>query len=101
MKACGAGCITGVSNVTGAINAQVYANVGAPAGDAAQSLLSELRKVIAGVPLIRGLKALAARQTGNPAWTNIRSPQVKLSAKAAETLFVAFDPCGAAPAKAA
>jgi 4-hydroxy-tetrahydrodipicolinate synthase len=101
LKAGGAGCITGASNVTGAVNAQVYANVGTPAGDAAQSLLSALRKVIAGVPLIPGLKALVARQTGDAGWTNVRSPQVKLSTEEAEKLFVAFDACGAAPAKAA
>ena len=101
LKAGGAGCITGASNVTGALNAQVYAHVGTPMGDAAQSLLSALRRVIAGVPLIPGLKALVARQTGDAGWTHVRAPQVTLSAEAAEALFVAFDACGPVPAHAA
>jgi 4-hydroxy-tetrahydrodipicolinate synthase len=93
LKAGGAGCITGASNVTCADNALVYANCGTPAGDAAQAVLSAKRRVIAGVPLIPGLKALVARQTGDPAWTNMRPPQMKLSAPAAEALFAAFDGC--------
>jgi 4-hydroxy-tetrahydrodipicolinate synthase len=101
LKAGGAGCITGASNVTGAVNARVYDNVSTPIGDASQTLLSALRKVIAGVPLIPGLKALVARQTGDAAWTNVRSPQVKLSAEAAEKLFAAFDACSPTQAKAA
>jgi 4-hydroxy-tetrahydrodipicolinate synthase len=94
LKAGGAGCITGASNVTCAQNALVYANAGTPAGDTAQTLLSAMRKVIAGVPLIPGLKALVARQTGDDAWNNMRAPQMRLSASAAEALFVAFDACG-------
>jgi 4-hydroxy-tetrahydrodipicolinate synthase len=101
LKAGGAGCITGASNLTGAINARVYANVGTPVGDAAQRLLGALRKVIAGAPLISGLKALVARQTGDAAWTNVRSPHVKLSAEAAKTLFMDFDSCMTTAAEAA
>jgi 4-hydroxy-tetrahydrodipicolinate synthase len=101
LKAGGAGCITGASNIACAENARVYANVGTPAGDAAQTLLSALRKVIAGAPLIPGLKALVARHTGNRSWNNMRPPQMKLSEDNAEKLFVAFDACGLPLAKAA
>jgi 4-hydroxy-tetrahydrodipicolinate synthase len=101
LKAGGAGCITGASNITCAENARVYANVGTPAGEAAQTLLSGLRKVIAGAPLIPGLKALVARHTGDKAWNNMRPPQVRLSHENAEKLFAAFDVCGLPLAKAA
>jgi 4-hydroxy-tetrahydrodipicolinate synthase len=101
LKAGGAGCITGAANITCAESARVYANVGTPAGDAAQALLSGLRKVIAGAPLIPGLKALVARHTGNTAWNNMRPPQVRLSHENAEKLFMAFDACGFPLARAA
>jgi len=101
LKAGGAGCITGAANITCAENARVCANVGTPEGDAAQTRLSALRKVIAGAPLIPGLKALVARHTGERAWNNMRPPQIKLSEDKAERLFAAFDACGLPLAKAA
>jgi hypothetical protein len=53
------------------------------------------------VALIPGLKALIARHTGEPSWTNVRPPFLKLSADAAGRLFAAFDACGVSLAKAA
>jgi 4-hydroxy-tetrahydrodipicolinate synthase len=101
LKAGGAGCITAASNVTSAVNAEVYANVGTKEGDAAQAVLSAMRKVITSAPLIPGLKALVARHTDDPAWTNIRPPHLKLSSEAANALFTAFDSCGFTLARAA
>jgi 4-hydroxy-tetrahydrodipicolinate synthase len=101
LKAGGAGCITAASNVTSPLNGQVYANVGTPTGDAAQTVLSAMRKVITSAPLIPGLKALVARHTDDASWTNIRPPHLKLSAEAALSLFTAFDACGFTMARAA
>jgi 4-hydroxy-tetrahydrodipicolinate synthase len=101
LNAGGAGCITAASNVTSAVNAEVYAHVGTPAAEAAQTTLSAMRKVITSAPLIPGLKALVARHTADPSWTNIRPPHMKLPAEAATQLFTAFDACGFTLAKAA
>ncbi len=100
-KAGGARCISGASNVTSAINAQICRQVGTPGADEAQVLLTALRKFIAGVPLIPGLKALVARQTSEAAWTNMRPPNVALSADSAKLLFAAFDKSSRAPAHTA
>ena len=101
LQAGGAGCITAASNVTSAVNAEVYAKAGTPDGEAAQTVLSAMRKVITAAPLIPGLKALVARHTGDAAWTNIRPPHLQLSAAAAANRFAAFDACGFALAEAA
>ncbi len=101
LKIGGAGSISAASNVSSPFNARVYANLGTPGGDAAQATLSAIRKAVTSVPLIPGLKALMARHTGDPAWTNIRPPFLALPAEAAHKLFAAFDACGAHMAAAA
>jgi 4-hydroxy-tetrahydrodipicolinate synthase len=97
----GAGCITAAANVGSAVSAVVYANRDNAAGAAAQVQLGAIRKAVVSAPLIPGLKALVARNTGNPAWNNQRPPHMKLSAEAAGRLFVTFDACGVTMAKAA
>ena len=52
-------------------------------------------------PLIPGLKALVARNTGNPAWHNLRPPHMKLADEAQAKLFAAFDASGVKLAAAA
>jgi len=96
-----AGCITAASNVNCAIGAQVYAGWNTPAGAAAHEILSATRKAVISVPLISGLKALVARNTGNPAWHNIRPPHLKLTDAQQAALFNAFDACGLHLPKAA
>ncbi len=97
----GAGCITAASNVNCAIGARVYAERDGAAGEEAQRILTATRKAVTSVPLIPGLKALVARNTGDPDWTNIRPPHLKLSAAQEATLFAAFDASGITLAKAA
>ncbi len=96
-----AGCITAASNVNCAIGAQVYAGWNTPAGAAAHEILAATRKAVISVPLISGLKALVARNTGNPAWHNIRPPHLRLTAAQQASLFAAFDGCGLSLPKAA
>jgi len=97
----GAGSISAASNVTSAVNAQVYAGWDQAAGAAAQEVLSALRKAVTSAALIPGLKALVARHAGDYAWLNIRPPHLPLSHEAAAKLFAAFDACGVGLAKAA
>jgi 4-hydroxy-tetrahydrodipicolinate synthase len=101
LQAGGAGCITAASNVTSAINAQVYNQVGTPAGEAAQAKLTAMRAAITAAPLIPGLKALVARHTNDPTWLNMRPPHLPLPAEAAQRLFESFDACGVSLARAA
>jgi 4-hydroxy-tetrahydrodipicolinate synthase len=90
----GAGCITAASNVNCAIGAEVYAHWNAASGAAAHEVLAATRKAVTSVPLIPGLKALVARNTGDPRWTNIRPPHLSLTGAQQAALFSAFDACG-------
>ena len=96
-----AGCITAASNVNCAIGARVYAGWNTPDGAAAHDILSAPRKAVISVPLISGLKALVARNTGNPAWRNIRPPHMQLTPAQEASLFAAFDASGVVLPKAA
>ena len=92
-----AGCITAASNVNCGIGAQVYATGSA----AAHEVLAATRKAVISVPLISGLKALVARNTGDPRWETIRPPHLPLTAAQKAALFGAFDACGLTLARAA
>jgi 4-hydroxy-tetrahydrodipicolinate synthase len=97
----GAGCITAASNVNCAVGAQVYVGWDTASGAAAQEILSATRKAVISVPLISGLKALVARNTGDALWHNIRPPHMRLTEAQQATLFSAFDASGIRLAKAA
>ena len=97
----GAGCITAASNVTCATAARVCAEPNSAEAEAAQRVLTATRKAVTSVPLIPGLKALVARNTGDPGWTTLRPPHTRLSAAQEAALFAAFDASGITLAKAA
>ena len=101
LQAGGAGSISAASNVTSAVNAQVYAGWDADAGTAAQEVLTTLRRAVTSAALIPGLKALLARHTGDDGWLNIRPPHLRLDGEAAARLFSTFDECGVRLADAA
>lgn len=94
LQAGGAGSISAASNVTSAVNAQVYAGWDHDAGAAAQEVLTALRRAVTSAALIPALKALVARHTGDDAWLNIRPPHLRLSGDATARLFATFDACG-------
>jgi 4-hydroxy-tetrahydrodipicolinate synthase len=96
----GAGCITAAANVNCSVVAQVYAGWQTPQADAAQAVLTGTRKAVTQVPLISGLKALVARNTGDPRWQTIRPPHLPLTPAQQATLFSAFDATGIRLAKA-
>jgi len=96
----GAGCITAAANVGCSVSATVYANWDNDMGAAAQIQLGAIRKAVVSAPLIPGLKALVARNTGNADWNYQRPPHLPLSAEAAAKLFTTFDACGLTLAKA-
>jgi 4-hydroxy-tetrahydrodipicolinate synthase len=96
-----AGSITAASNVNCALGAEVYANYDNAKGASAHEILAATRKAVISVPLIPGLKALVARNTGDARWLNIRPPHLKLSAAQESALFNAFDASGITLPKAA
>ncbi|HEX2941728.1 MAG TPA: dihydrodipicolinate synthase family protein [Rhodopila sp.] len=96
-----AGCITAASNVNCGVGAQVYANWDNAKGAVAHEILAATRKAVISVPLISGLKALVARNTGDNRWLNIRPPHMRLTAAQQAALFSAFDASGITLAKAA
>ena len=63
--------------------------------------MSATRKAVISVPLISGLKALVARNTGDARWHNIRPPHLRLSEAQQAALFNAFDASGMRLPKAA
>lgn len=97
----GAGCITAASNVGCAVSQKVYSNWNNAQGEAAQAMLTAIRKAVTSVPLIPALKSLVARNTGDARWTIIRPPHTRLSAEQESKLFAAFDASGVTLAKAA
>jgi 4-hydroxy-tetrahydrodipicolinate synthase len=97
----GAGCITAAGNLNSALAARVYANSEGPAGETAAQTLAATRKAAVSVPLIPGLKALKARETGELAWENIRPPHLSLRAEQQRALFAAWDATGIGLAQAA
>jgi 4-hydroxy-tetrahydrodipicolinate synthase len=97
----GAGCITAAGNMNSAAAAKVYANWDKPAAEAAALTLAATRKAAISVPLIPGLKALKARQTGDAGWLNIRPPHLTLDLEQQAKLFAAWDASGIELAKAA
>jgi 4-hydroxy-tetrahydrodipicolinate synthase len=97
----GAGCITAAGNMNSALAAQVYAHWDGPAGETAAQTLAATRKAAVSVPLISGLKALKARETGEEAWQNIRPPHLRLTTEQQRALFAAWDATGIGLAQAA
>ena len=69
-------------------------NWNTPAGAAAQEVLAATRKAVISVPLIPGLKALVARNTGDARWHNIRPPHMQADRGADSRRCSAFDACG-------
>jgi 4-hydroxy-tetrahydrodipicolinate synthase len=96
-----AGCITAASNVNCSVGAVVYANHDNAKGAAAHEVLSATRKAVISVPLISGLKALVARNTGDPRWLTIRPPHLPLTEAQTSALFKVFDASGITLPKAA
>jgi 4-hydroxy-tetrahydrodipicolinate synthase len=95
LAAGGAGCITAASNVNSRYGARVFAAPGTPNGDAAQAVMSAVRKAVTSVPLIPGLRSLVARHTVHEGWKVIRPPHLALAPQQEQALFAAFDATGA------
>lgn len=102
LRAGGAGCITGVSNIAAPLAAAVWSawrSEDMPAAEAAQVRLNAVRRVFLNWPLSAGLKAAMAVRTGQARWRRLRPPLLPLGDDEAATLLNALDQIGFAPAE--
>ena len=90
LRAGGAGSISAMANLSGAVSARVVADPAGAAGP--EALLVALRRAVTAGPLIPGLKALLARRWRDAAWTRVRPPHVPLADAAG--LFATVDGTG-------
>lgn len=101
LRAGGAGCITGVSNVAAAVAAQVWSawkQDDLPKAQAAQARLSLVRQVFLAYPLSAALKEALAVHTGRTRWRRLRPPLQPLTDLQALALLAELDQIDFAPA---
>jgi 4-hydroxy-tetrahydrodipicolinate synthase len=86
----GPGCMSATVNLLAPQSAELYARWRAEGADAQaealQAHLSALRRTISQFAPIPAMKAIMARQSGNPAWAKVRPPLVAIAAAQTERL---------------
>ena len=82
----GPGCMSATVNLLAPQSAELYAKWREPEADALQERLTALRQTISKYPPIPAMKAILARQTGNPTWRHVRPPLRALTAAEEEAL---------------
>ena len=97
----GPGCMSATVNLLAPQTAELYAEWRGEGADALQERLTALRQTISKYPPIPAMKALMARQTGNPAWANVRPPFRPLSTADTERLAADLAAMGLALPRAA
>ncbi len=85
-RAGGAGSITALNNLALPLALTVWNDPAGEAGLAADRTLDRLAAAFKDVPLIPALKAVLARQTGQPGWARVRPPLEPLPPAAAEAV---------------
>ena len=83
LKAGGPGCMSATVNLLAPQSAEVYAKWQDSGTEALQEHLTALRRTISQFAPIPAMKAMMARQSGQPAWTKVRPPLV--AAETAQT----------------
>ncbi|HYN38904.1 MAG TPA: dihydrodipicolinate synthase family protein [Rhodospirillales bacterium] len=101
LRAGGAGCITGVSNIAARLAAEVWSAW--RRGDdataaAAQARLDAVRRVFLSYPLAAALKEVLAAHTGRSRWRRLRPPLLPLAGDEGTALREALHHLGFAPA---
>lgn len=99
LTAGGAGCISATFNITCSVAADLLSKRHTDKAADVQKILSQIRRVIEGYPLVAAVKYTLAEISNNPRWKNVRPPLTVLSAKDASELQEAiknldFDPGG-------
>jgi 4-hydroxy-tetrahydrodipicolinate synthase len=86
-----AGCISATCNVNAANIADLCRNWQAADAEARQARLNQEREVVARYPLVPALKAIVARELGDPGWERLRPPLMPLTAEQKAALFAELD----------
>jgi uncharacterized protein len=87
----GAGCISAIANIDCRLPAYVCRDWERSGATAVQVIAARIGLSLARMPLVSGLKALLARQTGEPGWLRVRSPRVALAVAEQALLCKAYD----------
>ena len=93
----GAGCISALANVASRLPAFLCRDWDHPGAAVAQSVMRAVAQSLATAPLVPGLKALLARQTGEEDWLTVRPPLKTLPEARRLALFAAYDAARARP----
>ncbi|MHA1153084.1 MAG: dihydrodipicolinate synthase family protein [Alphaproteobacteria bacterium] len=90
----GPGCMSATVNLLAPQSAEVYAKWRDAEAEALQEHLTALRRTISQFAPIPAMKAMMARQSGQPAWTKVRPPLVAIEAAQTERLAAALAALG-------
>lgn len=74
LRAGGAGCITGSTNLTARLAAKVRAARSEAEADAAQARLNPVVDIFNDIPFVPAIKALLAEMSGDSAWSRVMPP---------------------------
>ncbi|MCP1313201.1 MULTISPECIES: dihydrodipicolinate synthase family protein [unclassified Halomonas] len=91
LRAGGAGCISATANVNPAPIAALARHFQKEDADSHQQVLSQVRRVFEGFPMIPALKTAAAHYGGDDTWNRLRPPLVELSKHQCNELCQALD----------
>jgi len=86
LKLGGPGCMSATVNLLAPQSAEVYAKWQDAGTEALQEHLTALRRTISQFAPIPAMKAMMARQSGQPAWTKVRPPLVAIETAQTERL---------------
>jgi 4-hydroxy-tetrahydrodipicolinate synthase len=73
-----AGCIPGTANIYARSLQTIFSGWQSAEAEEGQSVVSKLRQVILGYPMIPALKAIISRMRLDPAWKNVQPPLLPL-----------------------
>jgi 4-hydroxy-tetrahydrodipicolinate synthase len=73
-----AGCIPGTANIYAQLLQTIFSGWQTAKAEERQSVVSKLRQVILGYPLIPALKAIISRFRADPSWKNVQPPLLPL-----------------------
>jgi 4-hydroxy-tetrahydrodipicolinate synthase len=85
------GCISATCNVNAAAIADLCRNWQASDAEQRQAQLNRVREIVARYPLVPALKALVARELGDPGWERLRPPLLPLTGEQKASLFTELD----------
>lgn len=87
MRGGGTGCITATANTNAPQIVDLYKSWQTPEADAKQAAITEVRLAFAKAPMIASMKAVIAKELGDPEWAAPRPPLMPAPADTMEVVF--------------